>query len=360
MAAAPAPPTVDVHAHLLIPAVEQAVAEHPGLRAHQEAERRRTGAGADPAAARAWLAPRLGSLDLNLLVALNALLEERNVTRAGLRLGLSQPSTSALLARLRRHFGDELLARVGNSYELTPLAVTLRERSAAAIDVVERTFAAQSSFDPATTDQTFSLVVSDYAIMVFGDPLLRLIRARAPGAQLHLQELGIATRAPDFDAMLRTVDGAVFPHGYVSGYPSANLYRDEWVVIAAVDNAAICAEPTLQELATAPWLVTRHRPAAFSAPFHRLSAFGVEPRIDGAVDNFQSLPMLVSGSDRVAAVPRRLAERLAGAVGVRALPLPIDTGPIVETLWWHPAHTRDPAHVWLRGVVGDACAHLAA
>jgi DNA-binding transcriptional LysR family regulator len=89
-----------------------------------------------------------------------------------------------------------------------------------------------------------------------------------------------------------------------------------------------------------------------------LSAFGVEPRIDGAVDNFQSLPILVSGSDRVAAVPRRLAERLADAVGVRSLPLPIDAGPIVETLWWHPAHTRDPAHVWLRRVVGDACAHL--
>jgi DNA-binding transcriptional LysR family regulator len=302
---------------------------------------------------------RLGSLDLNLLVALNALLEERNVTRAGQRLGLSQPSTSALLARLRRHFDDELLARVGNNYELTPLAITLRERSAAAIDIVERTFATQSSFDPALTDQTFSLVVSDYAIMVFGDPLLRLLRARAPGARLHLQELVVASRAPDFDAMLRTVDGVVLPHGYISGYPSTTLYRDDWVVIAAADNPAVSDEPTLQELADAPWLVTHHRPAAFSAPFHRLSAFGLQPRIDGAVDNFQSLPMLVSGSDRVAAVPRRLAERLAAAVGIRVLPLPIDAGPIVETLWWHPAHTRDPAHVWLRGVIDEACAGIA-
>jgi len=302
---------------------------------------------------------RLGSLDLNLLVALNALLEERNVTRAGQRLGLSQPSTSALLARLRRHFGDELLARVGNSYELTPLALTLRERSAAAIDIVERTFATQSSFDPATTDQAFSLIVSDYAVMVLGDPLLRLLRAHAPGARLHLRELGIASRAPDVDAILRTVDGIVSPHGYISGYPSTNLYHDEWVVIAAADNTAISDEPTLQELAGAPWLVTHHRPDAFSAPFHRLSAFGVDPRIDGAVDNFQSLPVLVSGSDRVAAVPRRLAERLADALAIRALPLPIDAGPIVETLWWHPAHTRDPAHIWLRRVVGDACADLA-
>lgn len=301
---------------------------------------------------------RLASLDLNLLIALHALLEERNVTRAGRRLGLSQPSTSALLARLRRHFGDDLLARVGNTYELTPLAVTLRERAAAAIDIVERTFATQSSFDPATTDQRFSLVVSDYAVMVLGDPLLRLFRAQAPGAHLHLRELSVASRAPDFDAMLRTVDGVVVPHGVISGYPSTNLYPDEWVVITAADNTAISDEPTLQELARASWLVTHHRPSAFSAPFHRLSAFGVDLRIDGAVDNFQSLPMLVSGSDRVAAVPRRLAERLADATGIRALPLPIDTGPIVETLWWHPAHSRDPAHIWLRRVVGDACAHL--
>ncbi len=302
---------------------------------------------------------RLGSLDLNLLVALNALLEERNVTRAGQRLGLSQPSTSALLARLRRHFADDLLTRVGNSYELTPLAITLRERSAAAIDIVERTFATQSSFDPTTTDQSFSLIASDYAVMVFGDPLLRLLRERAPGARLHLKELGIASRAPDFDAMLRTVDGVVLPHGYASGYPSVSLYRDEWAVIAAQDNPAISDEPTLQELTAAPWLVTHHRPDAVSAPFHRLAAFGVEPRIEGGVDNFQSLPMLVSGSDRVAAVPRRLAERLADATATRALPLPIDAGPIIESLCWHPAHTRDPAHTWLRHLVCDACAQLA-
>jgi DNA-binding transcriptional LysR family regulator len=302
---------------------------------------------------------RLASLDLNLLVALNALLEERNVTRAGQRLGLSQPSTSALLARLRRHFDDDLLTRVGNNYELTPLALTLRERSAAAIDIVERTFATQSSFDPATTDQQFSLVVSDYAIMVLGDALLRLLRAHAPRARLHLRELGVASRAPDFDALLRTVDGVVLPHGYASGYPSTSLYRDEWVVVAAADNAAISDEPTVAELAGAPWLVTHHRPAAVSAPFHRLSALGVEPRVAGEVDNFQSLPMLVAGSDRVATVPRRLAERLAGATGTRVLPLPVDAGPIVESLCWHPAHTRDPAHTWLRQAVRDACADLA-
>jgi DNA-binding transcriptional LysR family regulator len=302
---------------------------------------------------------RLASLDLNLLVALNALLEERNVTRAGQRLGLSQPSTSALLARLRRHFGDDLLARVGNNYELTPLALTLRERSAAAIDIVERTFATQSSFDPGTTDQQFSLIVSDYATMVFGDRLLRLLRAQAPGARLHLQELSIASRAPDFDALLRTVDGVVLPHGYASGYPCVSLYRDEWVVIAANANTTISDEPTVRELTAAPWVVTHHRPAAVSAPFHRLTALGVEPRVEGQVDNFQSLPMLVSGSDRVATVPRRLAERLADATATRVLPLPIDAGPIIESLCWHPAHTRDPAHTWLRQLVVDACAQLA-
>ena len=91
----------------------------------------------------------LGSLDLNLLVSLDALLQQRSVTRAAEQLGLSQPALSASLARLRRHFDDPLLARVGNDYRLTPLAVQLKERTRVALNSAERVFAAQAEFDPA-------------------------------------------------------------------------------------------------------------------------------------------------------------------------------------------------------------------
>ncbi|MFE1349776.1 LysR family transcriptional regulator, partial [Streptomyces sp. NPDC058757] len=110
----------------------------------------------------------LARLDLNLVVALRALLEERNVTKAGLRVGLSQPAMSAALARLRKHFDDELLSRVGSQYELTALGQVLLDRTATAYDVLERLFTSQADFDPATETREFRIVSSDYAVDVFG------------------------------------------------------------------------------------------------------------------------------------------------------------------------------------------------
>src|SRR3954452_15208537 len=113
-------------------------------------------------------AVNLASLDLNLLVSLDALLQERSVTRAAARIGLSQPALSASLARLRRHFGDELLTRAGNEYRLTPLAVQLRDLARPALTGVERVFTAQTEFDPARSNREFHLLVSDYGVAVLG------------------------------------------------------------------------------------------------------------------------------------------------------------------------------------------------
>src|SRR5687768_1337459 len=101
----------------------------------------------------------LGRLDLNLLVSLDAILQQRSVTRAAAQMGLSQPALSASLARLRRHFDDELLTRVGNDYRLTPLAAQLRESVRLALTGVERVFSAQPQFDPASCTREFRLLV---------------------------------------------------------------------------------------------------------------------------------------------------------------------------------------------------------
>src|SRR5690349_22999772 len=129
---------------------------------------------------------RLANLDLNLLVSLDALLQQRSVTKAAAQMGLSQPALSASLARLRRHFGDELLTRVGNEYRLTPLAVQLRDLARFALDGVERVFTAQTEFDAASSTREFSLVISDYGIAVFGDTIAALLAEEAPNARLRL------------------------------------------------------------------------------------------------------------------------------------------------------------------------------
>src|SRR3954464_12495079 len=127
----------------------------------------------------------LASLDLNLLVSRDGLLQQRSVTRAATQMGLSQPALSASLARLRRHFGDELLTRVGNEYRLTPMAVQLKELARIALSGVERVFTAQPEFDPASSTREFTLLVSDYVVAVLGDAVAGLLTEEAPNTRLR-------------------------------------------------------------------------------------------------------------------------------------------------------------------------------
>jgi DNA-binding transcriptional LysR family regulator len=294
----------------------------------------------------------LANLDLNLLVALNALLEERNVTRAGARVGLSQPAMSAALARLRRHFHDDLLVRIGNGYELTAMASGLVEATATACASVSRVFTAQPAFQPAESGREFTVLLSDCALAVLGGGLSRALRKRAP--HVHLDLLHLTPAALD-DSLhtLRTVDAVVLPHGFLRDHPSLDLYRDRWVVMAWIGNPEIGDELTVDQLGRLPWISPFRRPTAFSDPARQLSALGITPRVDLVVENFLSLPMLIAGTDRVALVPERLVERLRGFSDIRILTCPYVTTPIVEAIWWHPMHQRDAGHAWLRDLFAD-------
>src|SRR5688572_30505040 len=122
----------------------------------------------------------LGGTDLNLLLFLRVLLEEGNVTRAGTRLDVGQPAMSAALAKLRRRFDDELLVRAGRDYELTPLARDLLPEVQRAVRLISRALDLENSFDPATSARTFRLAMSDYAVAVLHEPLVRRLRETAP------------------------------------------------------------------------------------------------------------------------------------------------------------------------------------
>ena len=145
------------------------------------------------------------------------------------------------------------------------------------------------------------------------------------------------------------------PHGIIRGFPTVDLYRDSWVYLVADDNPEVGEQLTLDDLARLPW-VTYQR--TYDAPAARqLGLLGIEPRVEVSVDSFQLMPQLVAGTRRVALVQRRLAERLAGFVPVRVVEPPYDAVPLHEALWWHPVHTHDAAHIWLRETaarVGEA------
>ncbi|KUN20398.1 LysR family transcriptional regulator [Streptomyces corchorusii] len=297
----------------------------------------------------------LARLDLNLVVALRALLEERNVTRAGQRVGLSQPAMSAALARLRRHFDDDLLARVGGHYELTALGQVLLDRTSTAYDVLERLFSSQADFDPASENREFRLLASDYAVAVFGTELARVVHAEAPGIRLRFTQTPPSV-VDDTATLLSATDGLLMPHGVISDFPATDLYDDRWVFVVARDHPGVEGGLTRRDLARLPW-VTYQR--TYDAPAVRqLGMLGIEPRVEISVDNFQLLPLMVAGTRRIALIQARLARMLAPIAAVRVVEPPYEAVPLREALWWHPVHTHDAAHIWLRETAARVGASL--
>ncbi|MFG2950975.1 LysR family transcriptional regulator [Streptomyces adustus] len=298
----------------------------------------------------------LARLDLNLVVALRALLEERNVTRAGQRVGLSQPAMSAALSRLRRHFDDDLLARVGGHYELTALGQVLLDRTATAYDVLERLFTSQADFDPAKETREFRLMASDYAVAIFGAELARVIHEEAPGIRLRFSQTP-TTVVEDTATLLSASDGLFMPHGVISDFPATDLYDDRWVFLVAQDHPSVDDRLTRKDLARLPW-VTYQR--TYDAPAVRqLGMLGIEPRVEVSVDSFQSLPLLVAGTRRIALIQARMARMMEPIAAVRVVEPPYEAVPLREALWWHPVHTHDAAHIWLRETAARVGARLA-
>ena len=299
----------------------------------------------------------LARLDLNLLVTLDALLEQRSVSRAAEQMGLSQPAVSAQLARLRRYFGDDLLARCGNQYRLTPLATQLRGRVRTAVNSVERVFAAEPDFDPATTSREFSLVMSDYGVAVLGPDLAGTLEREAPTARLRFTA---TTPAVVDDAMqaLAAIDLLLLPHGFVDAFPHHDLHRDEWVCVVAADNDRVGAELTVDDLRTMPWVVSYHGPTASTPAARQMRMLGIEPHVQVVTENFLTVPGLIAGTGRVALLQQRLVARIPAGLGVRALPCPFEVGPLVEAMWWHPMYEHDPEHLYLRDLLTRVAAHV--
>src|SRR4051794_2182832 len=292
----------------------------------------------------------LARLDLNLLVSLDALLQQRSVTLAAAQMGLSQPALSASLARLRRHFGDELLTRVGNEYRLTPLAVQLRELVRIALSGVERVFTAQPEFDPASSTREFTLLVSDYVVAILGDTIAELVAEEAPHTRLRLtpHSPAMVERA---DQVLLTADLLLLPHGFVTDLAHRDLYRDEWVCVVSVDNPVAAGRLTVEHLETLPWVATYHGQTASTPAARQMRMLGIEPRVQVVNENFLTVPSLVAGSDRIALLQRRLVDLLPLDSGVRALPCPFEVSPLIEAMWWHPVFDDDPEHPWRRALV---------
>jgi DNA-binding transcriptional LysR family regulator len=291
------------------------------------------------------------------LVALRALLEEGSVTRAGARLGVSQPAMSAALARLRRHYQDELLVRVGREYELTPFARTLIPLVQRTLSAVEQALDTSRGFEPALSERVFRLSVTDYAIIVLGEPLFKQLCHIAPHIRLQLD--AIPAEPPESDSSLMRCDALIAPLG--SGIVGSHrvLFRDRFVCVVDPANPRLKdGRLTLRDLRELPHAARgagRSRPG----PADRvLDELGVTRRVQVSAVGWLPLPFLVAGTDLVAVVPERLARRVAGPAGLAVAEPPFGRVGLVEALWWHPDRAPAPEHGWLRRVLVDVAAAL--
>jgi LysR family nod box-dependent transcriptional activator len=301
----------------------------------------------------------LRRMDLNLVLPLDALLEERHVTRAAESIGIGQPAMSAALARLRRLFGDPLLVRNGRVHELTPMGQSLVEPVRAVLTGLEQLLATTPHFDPGTDERTFTVVASDYVTLVLLRPLLERLYDEAPHVAVNVIPVSGATQVElersqvDLVIMPRELAGPAMAH-----FPQRTLFTDRYV--AAVwnqhrDVGSTLDRDQLTRLRYVRYNATTSGPAFVDLQLARL---GIEPNVALTTLSFTLVPWLLPGTSLFAFVHERLVNSTPVRGELRILEPPVPLLPIEETMYWHPVFHNDPAHHWLRERVTTLAANL--
>ena len=292
-------------------------------------------------------------VDLNLLVALDALLAERNVTRAARRLGLSQPALSAQLARLRDLFGDPLFLPAQRGVTPTARAIELEAPVRQALDQVHGVLAGGRSFDPATANLTVAIAGSDYVQLAVIAPLVLDLRVRAPRLRIAIRQLDGNVLGQQMEAGV--VDLAVMtPSTAPPALRTRRLFHERYVTIARRRHPRLRGKLTLDDFTALDHVVVSPRGGGLSGPVDTaLGKLGRERRIAVSAASFLFVPELVARSDLIATVPERLVRERADRLQVLEPPLPVEGFTI--GLVWHERTHRHPAHRWLRERVRTLC-----
>ncbi len=289
---------------------------------------------------------RFDRLDLNLLVALDALLTERSVSLAADRICLSQSATSSALGRLRDYFGDELLIVKGRQMVLTARAEQLVEPVRAVLEQIRTTISVTPPFDPASSDRTVRIMASDYIAEVLLASALNDIQAEAPGMHFVIQSMNEQlTEALDRGLidLLITIDYAIS-----SDHPSQILLEDDYVVVGWNENPEMTGSMTKEKYLSMSHVTARFgnaRVSAFEDWFVRRQK--QQRKIEIVAATFLSLPGFVIGSHRIATMHRRLATKLAAYLPITVREVPLDIPPIREAIQWHISNNNDPAIRWI-------------
>jgi DNA-binding transcriptional LysR family regulator len=287
----------------------------------------------------------LRRLDLNLLVTLDVLLAEHNVTRAAERLNFSQPSISVHLAKLRDIFGDPLLLPGPRGMRPTARAEALREPLRLALEALGRAVSPAAPFDPSQAEQTWRVAASDYGESTILLPAMAGLRAAAPGTRLAVLELApplVARQAEQgvIDLAFHTMEDAP------PGMRHRLLFKERYVLAGRADHSRLKRRPTLKQFCELEQVIVSPDGGGFHGVTDRtLAQVGLTRRVVLSVPHFLFVIAALARTDLVAMLPERLVRDNAA---LRIVAPPVEIPGYEMAMLWNERSHRDPAHQWLR------------
>ena len=291
---------------------------------------------------------KLAAVDLNLLVALDALLAERNVTRAARRVGLSQSAMSHTLVRLRRLLEDPILVRAAGEMVPTARAAELAAPIRESLERIERALDAPEPFDPRTAKRSFTVAAVDFAQLVLVAPLGARLSREAPGIELVVgsppDDVDRALASGAVDLSLALARGPGSPH-------EVELLRERFVCVVRRDHPRVRKSLTKKQLTELPHVMISPRGRGAGAVDRALEREGLARRVPFIVPHFLGAALAVARSELVLTVAERVARTFAGALPIRLLdpPVPVEGFRVAQA--WHARQDDDPAHAWLRRTI---------
>lgn len=296
---------------------------------------------------------RFNHLDLNLLVALDILLEEQNITRAAVRLHMTQSALSGILRRLRAYFEDDLLVQVGRSMSPTLLGKDLQIPVREVLLKIQTSIAAKPVFDVALSKRHFRIMASDYLINVLLADVIHRINGEAPHVTFELMSPGETA----LEMLMRgEIDLMIAPEQHINAeHPSQLLFEEQHVCVAWTGNTSLREPFTLEnylELGHVAAAFGRNRTPAIEQWF--MNQYGCKRRLEVITHDFNTIPHLLIGSQRIATMHSRLAMLYAQLLPLRLLPPPVKLPVMREYMAWHRSLNGDAMLGWLRGRLLDA------
>lgn len=291
----------------------------------------------------------LARIDLNLLLAFEAMMQSRSVSRAAATLGLRQPAMSAALGRLRRLLGDELFVRVGGEMRPSPKAIRLAPGILEALRHLRAALGDAVAFDPTTAVETFTLTLTDYGAAVLLPGLARALAAEAPGIDLRVIGYDKEDVGPIIDRGLADLAVGVFPSP-PEGAVVRPLFEETLVGVARAGHPALAASLGPEEYARLGHVLFTVRRDAVGAVDTALAERGLTRRVAITVPHFLALPPVLAATDLVAAMPARLVRQLHDA-RLATFPIPLPLAPWRVDMIWNPLARSDQGNAWLRAAV---------